>query len=252
MKPVYRIQILKNGECRVPDWCVFRGERSGKSYPFALFVWAVHGGEKPILVETTCEDVARMNRDAAHVMTEPITLGPGEDPESLMAAARVDPREVSHVFITHLHYDHCSNMRMFPNATMVISATGYQIGTNPPGGRPTWLHHGFIEELHQLEAEGRLLKVDDTEVLPGIRVMHLGGHSPCSQAVIVNTRMGEVALAGDNVMLYRNWDENIPVGLATSEKDASRALQRLRKMDVIVVPGHDPDVLRRYPTGFIG
>lgn len=40
-----------------------------------------------------------------------------------------------------------------------------------------------------------------------------------------------------------------PPGLITNLGEAFRALEWVRARDGVVLPGHDPEVLRRYPDG---
>jgi glyoxylase-like metal-dependent hydrolase (beta-lactamase superfamily II) len=58
-------------------------------------------------------------------------------------------------------------------------------------------------------------------------------------------------LAGDVAYKYRNLEESIPIGWADPD-EWMLAADRLRAAGDFVLPGHDPDVLIRYPGGVIG
>jgi glyoxylase-like metal-dependent hydrolase (beta-lactamase superfamily II) len=96
------------------------------------------------------------------------------------------------------------------------------------------------------------LAADDAEILPGIRTMWLGGHTPCSQAVLVQTEIGRVALTGDTVSLLANFERGVPVGVAVDYQQCRDAMNRLRQAADVVVPSHDPSVFTRFPNGVIG
>lgn len=97
-----------------------------------------------------------------------------------------------------------------------------------------------------------MLAADDVEVLPGIRTMWLGGHSPCSQAIIVQTDRGKAVLTGDTVSLYANIERNIPVGVAYNYDECIEAMEKVKRVADMVLPSHDPEVLRRFPEEVIG
>src|SRR5258708_36204852 len=48
----------------------------------------------------------------------------------------------------------------------------------------------------------------DADVVPGIRVLRLPGHTAGSQGVVVDTQAGPYLIAGDRIPLYENWPED--------------------------------------------
>ena len=50
----------------------------------------------------------------------------------LLAKEGIDPADVKYVLLTHLHYDHCSNAKLFPNAQFLVSRRGLHLTINPP------------------------------------------------------------------------------------------------------------------------
>ena len=238
----WRIRILKNGECDVRDYITYAdgGEETSRFY---LYVWVLEGGEAPILVETGPRDVEAFNRGVAQYIPGGIRQTPEERTPALLERAGIDPGEVSHVFVTHLHPDHYEYFDLFPNAQLVVN------------------RRGFLESLlgirrHVMEALAArwpesLRLVEEEEVLPGIRTFWLGVHSVCSQGIAVETARGTAVFTGDVVYKYRNIEENRPIGWA--DPDASlAAMERIRSLAEIVVPAHDPALLERFPDGFIG
>jgi glyoxylase-like metal-dependent hydrolase (beta-lactamase superfamily II) len=103
------------------------------------------------------------------------------------------------------------------------------------------------------QAWDRLELVDgEVEVLPGIRVIETGGHSPGHQIVIVETAAGRVVIPGDEVYLYANLEQDIPIGYYHDFERVSQAMDLLRELGGHLLPAHDADVTRRYPSGVIG
>jgi glyoxylase-like metal-dependent hydrolase (beta-lactamase superfamily II) len=107
------------------------------------------------------------------------------------------------VFLTHNHYDHCSNLSMFENATLVIPERAWTAWHEEPDGA-IYLHEGYLAELESLYATGRICLLNQGVVVPSIGVRWVGGHSVCSQFIYVNTTQGVAVFTGDTVQMYGN------------------------------------------------
>jgi glyoxylase-like metal-dependent hydrolase (beta-lactamase superfamily II) len=167
----------------------------------------------------------------------------------------LEPGRVRDVIITHMHYDHCGNHHLFPEATFHLQDAEMAYAT----GR--CMCHGVL--AHTFEAEdvcamvrrlfsGRLRfhdKVD--ELAPGLSLHQIGGHTMGLQAVRVWTRRGWVVLASDASHFYANMEQKRPFPIIYNLGDMLEgyaALERLASSHQHIVPGHDPLVLRRYPA----
>jgi glyoxylase-like metal-dependent hydrolase (beta-lactamase superfamily II) len=102
--------------------------------------------------------------------------------------------DITAVILTHAHADHAMGaLRMgkdgrpelrFPNAKIYIQKREWRDAMNPDERTAaTYLVHN----LRLLEESGRLELLDgDTELFSGVSVMVTGGHTPGSQAIIVD------------------------------------------------------------------
>jgi glyoxylase-like metal-dependent hydrolase (beta-lactamase superfamily II) len=173
----------------------------------------------------------------------------------LLRKEGIDPAQVDHVFITHLHYDHCSNVALFPNAKFVVSRTGFHLTLDPPHPSlaPDILFPRDVLAHLAGEARDRLLLVDDEapEIIPGIGAFYIGGHTLCSQALTVQTGAGVAVFPGDTVFYYENLDADHPVGLAVDVVQCYQAMERIRQEADLLVPPHDPSLLLKHPDGVI-
>jgi N-acyl homoserine lactone hydrolase len=172
----------------------------------------------------------------------------------LLEREGLDPASVEYVFLTHLHYDHCSNVKLFPNARYVVSRRGWQQTMDCK--IPEMLPHPVFPQdiLSFLAGEARdrvVLAEDDQEIIPGISCFYTGGHTLCGQAVKVQTPSGTAILAGDVAFLYGNFERNHPIGLVTNVQECYQAMARIREEADLIIPGHDPEILARYPDGVI-
>lgn len=251
MPPVYRIHALVNGRCVIAGHYAFLGGSSDERYPYNLFLWLIEGGPKPILVDAGLRNVDEMNRGAAHVLAEPITQSSHETARAQLAARGLHPEDIGAVIITHLHFDHVDELDIYTNARIFVSKRGLSAATAFVGWHGSWAPFKTLRGL-TAEWRDRTEAVDDCEIVPGIRTLWIGGHTPCSQAVIVYTSLGDVALAGDTVSLFANFEKDIPVGVAHDYEQCRTAMRRLREEANLVIPSHDPEVMSRFPSGVIG
>ena len=239
----YRIRILKNGECKVRNYITYTNGDEDTSL-FYLYVYVIEGGEKPILVDTGPRDVEGFNSGTAKYIPGGVRQKPEERTPQLMERAGIDPADVSHIFITHLHADHYDYFDLFPNAQFVVNKRGFLKSL-------LGIKRNVMQALAQRWSQSLYLAGNDEEILPGIRTFWLGCHSVCSQAIAVQTERGIAVSAGDVVYMYRNIEENIPIGWADAD-DCLEAMEKIRDAADIVIPGHDPELLRRFPDGVIG
>lgn len=247
----YTIHAYRTAELVLRDSHAFEGGEHDKPSPYAMFVWVIKGGEHPIVVDTGPKSIDEINRGLGDMCIEPVTQREGEDIRGIMARAHVDPNEVSHVFFTHMHYDHITNIDLFPNAKLVVDRFGYEEALRRLDIGKCWVPGEVIFPMRD-EWQDRMVLVNDQEVLPGIRAFHVGGHTPCSMSVSVQTERGKAIITGDVVSLYENIEKDIPVGVFEERAEVMSAMARIRREADIVLPSHDPKVLERWRGGVIG
>lgn len=118
-------------------------------------------------------------------------------------------------------------------------------------GGTIYLHAGFLQYLEQLNDEKRLVLLDEGLVIPGIGVRWVGGHSPCSQFIYINSDNGVATFTGDTIQLYGNVEHNDVIGIWYDDEQCWHALDMARASPSLLIPGHDPLVLEKYPGGII-
>jgi len=91
----------------------------------------------------------------------------------------------------------------------------------------------------------------EAEIVPGVTVHHIGGHSMGLQSVRVKTRRGHVVLAADATHLYAHVESGRVFPIVYNVGDVLEGYETLKKLATSprhIVPGHDPLVLARYPA----
>ncbi len=240
----YVIHPLPNGRCVVPGNVAFYQGDPQESWPYALYSWLILGADTPILVDTGLENVDEMNRGAAHIFRELITQQPEDDVGQRLRLFGLTEADIGVLVITHLHFDHVDCLHRFVNARLFVSGRGLEESL----GEPSWAP-AKTQKILTGTAKHRTTALDDVEVAPGIRTMWIGGHTPCSQALLVDTAAGRVCMTGDTVSLLKNIELRQPVGVFSDIDQCYRAMERIPNECDIVLPSHDPGTLERFPNG---
>lgn len=188
----------------------------------------------------------------------PIRKSKDQEMESVLNKLNLTPDDIDYVILTHLHFDHCGNNGVFPHAKFFVQKEELECAYDPlpifygsyeknallAGDTPVWY-----------ETRNRFIAIEgDYEVMDGIKIISLPGHSPGSQGVIVNTVAGKYAITGDCVPLYECWENEVygeprPGGILTDMYAFYRSLKKLKLESNFILPGHDYRVLnhRVYP-----
>ena len=95
----------------------------------------------------------------------------------------------------------------------------------------------------------------DFTVVPGVTLHPLGGHTQGLQVVRVTTAAGQVVLASDASHFYENIGSDRPYSIVDHLPSMYRAFDRIRELadaEELIIPGHDPAVLKRFPDAAPG
>src|SRR6058998_478707 len=109
---------------------------------------------------------------------------------------------------------------------------------------------GALARLVTLNYANRVRIIEgDRQVVPGVRVHRVGGHTAGLQIVTVETQRGTVVLTSDASHFYHNVETRQPVQIITSLPemlDAFETIDALAGKEKLVVAGHDPQVADRF------
>jgi glyoxylase-like metal-dependent hydrolase (beta-lactamase superfamily II) len=220
------------------------GEPDGPA-ALAYYFWVLRDGDRVVLVDTGY-DPAVARRRGRDLLVEPI--------EALRQLG-IAPEQVSTILVSHFHYDHIGNLSAFPGADLVVPATEVAFWSSPAAGHFHFAVHVEDPELAVIEAaraEGRVRTVaGDAEALPGVRAIEVGGHSPGQLMFLVATEGDDVLLTSDAIHLYEDLERDRPSAVVFDLPGMYRAHERIRELadaGAVVIPGHEPTVMNRFPT----
>lgn len=223
----------------------FRDQGTEMIAPF--IIWVIEGGEKVIVVDSGPTDPEIVAKEPGR----DIKRESDEEPLQVLKNVDVNPSEVEIVVSTHLHWDHCGNFPLFPNADIYVQRRELEFAVAPLeifgeiyeasvfNNNPKWL--SSISRFRIVEG--------DVDLIPGVRLLFLPGHTPGLQGVLVSTRKGNYCIPSDAVNLYENWENQIPPGIHIDIEDCYRSFRKIREMSDYVLPNHDMKVLEKseYP-----
>ncbi|KAB1140663.1 MBL fold metallo-hydrolase [Streptomyces luteolifulvus] len=166
--------------------------------------------------------------DAAHVGRRPFLW-------NALAAHGLDAQDIDTVVLTHAHWDHVQNIDLFPNATLVLHPDERRYAHTPHANdwaTPAWTGL-LLEQLPVREVK------DGEEIIPGVDIIGLPGHSPGSIGVIVQTDRGSATITGDALhFAYVARTKRNPLVFWDADL-AARSIERVLTVSDVVYPGHD-------------
>jgi glyoxylase-like metal-dependent hydrolase (beta-lactamase superfamily II) len=213
--------------------------------PLDFFVWLVRGEGREIVVDTGFSKAVSLRRKRNHIRC----------PSAGLQLLGCNAAAVKDVVITHLHYDHVGNFDLFPAATFHLQDREMHYATGRHMAKPVFSGAFDVEDVVGMVRRayaGRVHFHDgDAELAPGISLHHIGGHTMGLQVVRVATRRGWLVLASDASHFYANMEQARPFPIVYSVADMVEGYARLRALadsPAHIIPGHDPQVLERYPA----
>jgi glyoxylase-like metal-dependent hydrolase (beta-lactamase superfamily II) len=174
--------------------------------PFA-FVLAQRG-DLNVLIDT-----GFMNEGGGAEMARKFAIPEWISPVRMLEELGVEAARVSHIVLSHAHYDHMGSIDQFPKAHIYLQKrelmTWIEALALPPrfGVLTSALDPDDIHTAIAAAAEHRLTLLDGDvdDVLPGIHVRSAaGGHTMGQQFVCVDTARGRMVVTGDCIYSRRN------------------------------------------------
>ncbi len=212
--------------------------------PLDFFVWAIRGEGRTIVLDTGFDEASAKRRGRVWLRS----------PIDAFRGIGIDAAEVKDVILSHMHWDHAGHWAEFPKARFHLQDTEMAFCTgrcmcHEPLRRffeaehvNTAIRHIFAERVKFHDVTG--------EVAPGITVHLVGGHSGGLQITRVPTARGWVVLASDATHFWANIRKRNPFTVIHNLEKMAEGWVRCEELadgPDHIIPGHDPEVLRRFP-----
>jgi glyoxylase-like metal-dependent hydrolase (beta-lactamase superfamily II) len=206
-------------------------------------VWFIEGAKKNILVDTGIDGKDYL---AYHPHFRNLDITEIHSFRDALDSINLRPDRIDVVIQTHLHFDHCYNLKRCTKADVLVQEAEYNFAGDPAPFQA--IYRRDLWEGARLE-----LIRGEYEVEPGITIMPVPGHSPGGQAVLVNTEKGIVAISGmctcnenfhpsSSPTMVGEEDMVLP-GILWNARLAYESMKLLKGRADIILPLHEPSVL---------
>jgi N-acyl homoserine lactone hydrolase len=145
------------------------------------------------------------------------------------------PSDVDTVVVSHAHWDHLQNVDLFDRAEILVHAEELAYAAHPHAGdhaTPAW-------SAALLDPARTRTVADDEEIAPGVRVLHLPGHTPGSIGLAAETDDGIAVLSGDALAAGPDALARECPNVFWDPEAADDSIRRAADLADLLYPGHD-------------
>jgi glyoxylase-like metal-dependent hydrolase (beta-lactamase superfamily II) len=162
---------------------------------------------------------------------------PEQNLKAQLAVYGLKPEDINIVINTHLHFDHCGNNNLFPNAKFYVQSDEFKYAQEPE----RFQQASYIKELLDIKAHYQLVQ-GDYDVTSEVSVIPTPGHSIGHQSVIIKYGDVNYVYCGDAAPIRECLEKrNIP-GVLYSSHEALKSIDRLKTMsNAAYIYSHDND-----------
>jgi glyoxylase-like metal-dependent hydrolase (beta-lactamase superfamily II) len=228
----YTVEPLEIGRRKADSALFLYLTDFGVEIEIAYRLWVLRSGSEVVIVDTGPPMEEAHRRGITRV----------REVDAALAEVGIAAADVRTIVLTHLHWDHAANAEKFPNATYLAQRKEIEFfhshAREHPAMNRFFSHQAYLGRLID---EGRIEPVDgDRVIAPGLTAIRVGGHTPGSQMLVVDTAEGTAIITGDAIPLHRNYLDNIPSGIVVDTLEAITALERVRALrPAALYTGHD-------------
>lgn len=211
-------------------------------------VWVITGGPYPVVVDLPPNRPEVVMERFGRVLA----VGDEQGIDHGLERIGISKSEVGAVILSHLHWDHSLGLEddLYPNATIYLQLEELRYAAAPYPSHAGLYDPSIIKRLvppKHSEFDNIKLVNGDVELFEGLEILHLPGHTPGLQGILVNTPDGRTAMASDTVPFESSWrgrtmEDWIPEGIHVSVRDCYESLARIARLADVVLPSHDRSV----------
>jgi len=241
-----RVYLLESGTLVLDQSFMTWNHGHGNEVRFPVYAIYIDHPDAKILVDTGF-DKDWVERKLPF---EKPQQSPEQAIEAQLGLIGVKPDDIDYVVNSHLHFDHCSGNKKFPNATFVFSKSELRHAFVPD----PWERLGYDRDLVDMPgAKMELLELHgyDYDVVPGVTLIETPGHSAGHLSVVV--KLGSEAplvFPIDVAYAKENLERKILMGLHTDPADLLHSMMKIQniahRLGGRIFYSHDPEEYKGY------
>ena len=228
----------------VMTYLTYYGEKIWRPYIF----WIIEGAGQNILVDTA---IHASQYQSYHPGFRDLPLEHMSTFEEALSRVSLRPEDIDLVIQTHLHFDHCFNTSKCSNARVLVQEEELAFARDPHPLFSILYAESLFEDLNFEVIRG------PKEILPGIEVIPVPGHTPGCQAVCIETEVGRAVITGfccikenffppedirERVSPFAGYPIMIP-GIHFNAAQAYESVQKIKELADVVIPNHEPELM---------
>jgi glyoxylase-like metal-dependent hydrolase (beta-lactamase superfamily II) len=239
---VYAIRFA--GKFRMPVKEIAVGVTAADTVTGCYMIWLLKGTNgRNILVDAGFTDSTRVKN------------GGFIRPDRALNKVNLSAPDITDVIITHPHWDHIGGVTLFPNANVWMQKDDYDYFVGmawQENSIRAGLSKFHVKKIVDINLDGKLklVKGDNQEIIPGVKVFTGSRHTFESQYVLVNTAAGKkVIIASDNVWFYYNLKNLVSIPTTFDQAAYVQAMKRMKTLatrEDLIIPGHDMTVFELF------
>lgn len=229
------LHLLSDGYFTLDKSLLVYTKYQGQIYEAALKPLLIIAGKEKILVETGIGELPETYRKFHTIKRKP--------DQALRAQLQkhgIKPGDITLVINTHLHFDHCGNNALFPNAKFYVQAEELRYAYAPDRfQKAAYLKKFFDANLDYVPVRGKHRLTDNIVLVP------TPGHSIGHQSVLIKGERKNFVYCGDAAPLRENLEKrNIP-GVLYRADQALKSIDKLRSIkNAAYIYSHDNEQLQ--------
>jgi glyoxylase-like metal-dependent hydrolase (beta-lactamase superfamily II) len=195
--------------------------------------------------------------DAGFIDTTKTGIKNYVSPALVLERMNIHPSDITDIIVTHPHNDHIGGINLFPKAIVWMQKDDFDYFVGE-----AWQKDGFskgfqkndVRNIIEINLQGRLrlVKGDNIEIIPGIKVFTGSKHTFENQYLLVNSdsETNKILIASDAIWFYYNLNNLLPATLCMDPKAYVDAMKRMKTLVTnpdLIIPGHDDLVFSKFP-----
>ena len=141
-----------------------------------------------------------------------------------LASLDIDPRSISHAFLTHSDVDHVGGLALLENAQVYLSSDEEQMITGKKARMLGFFHNSRIKRPYHLLNDNDIVTVGSTR----IRAIATPGHTAGSMSYLVNE---SILFVGDTFKLKDNQVQAISRYINMDTEQQKESIRKLARLD---------------------
>jgi glyoxylase-like metal-dependent hydrolase (beta-lactamase superfamily II) len=160
----------------------------------------------------------------------------------------LEPADIDLVVLTHMHWDHCANADLFPDARVLVHPKEIDYSKNPSRGDYNVATY-FADMLDRLKVEPIS---EGDRIADGVTVIDTPGHTKGHISIAVSVGGRDVLVSGDAMPDGGTVRRGLPYNVFWDVDDAAESVEKMVASAEVFYPGHDrPFTLEGDQVGYL-